>query len=138
MVARGRLTPDRTVMPVPDFALPMRRQDADRRGRPRFEIVGDVTGTLETAVSLLLRDVGRGGVLVESSVILTAGALHTAMFSCDGQQTSVGVCVRHVRPVVSGGGQRFLAGLEFTTVTPGLLELIERWMGLQGGALSPE
>jgi hypothetical protein len=87
-------------------------------------------------VSLSLRDVGRGGVLVESPVPLTAGALHTALFSCGGEQTSVRVCVRHVRAVAdSDGGQRFLAGLEFTSVTPSLLGLIERWMQ-QDGAVS--
>lgn len=88
-------------------------------------------------VSLSLRDVGRGGVLVESPVPLTTGALHTAVFSSEGEQTSVSVCVRHVRSVADpGGGQRFLAGLEFTTFTPSLLEFIERWMRQQGGAVS--
>ena len=43
---------------------------------------------LETLVGLSLRDVGKGGVLVDSPVPLTVGALHKALFSCDGAEES--------------------------------------------------
>ena len=115
----------------------MRRGLGDRRRRSRFEIVGDLGGTLETAVALLLCDVGRGGVLAESPVPLTPGALHDATFFCDGARTPARVCVRHVRPcTLSSGEQRFLAGLEFTHATPALMTLVEGWMRLYGEPVS--
>ena len=42
----------------------------DRRIRPRFDIVGDLLGTLETVLRLPLRNVGRRGALIHSHVPL--------------------------------------------------------------------
>ena len=74
----------------------MRRSMGDRRQRPRFDVVGQLAGTLDAAVSMALRDVGRGGAQVESFVKLAAGSLHRATFNCDGIEAAVQVCVRHV------------------------------------------
>ena len=41
----------------------MKRRLGDRRVRPRFEIVGELWGTLETVLRLPLRNVGIGGAL---------------------------------------------------------------------------
>ena len=111
----------------------MRRGMGDRRIRPRFEIVGELGGTLDTIVLLALRDVGQGGALVDSPVPLASGAVHKVTFSCDGLPTAVQVQVRHVRAqTMSTGEQRFLVGVEFATMTPALLSLIDRWV-LQHG-----
>ena len=89
----------------------MRRSMGDRRQRPRFDVVGQLAGTLDAAVSMALRDVGRGGAQVESFVKLAAGSLHRATFNGDGIEAAVQVCVRHVKPVVSSSGeQRYLIG----------------------------
>jgi len=115
----------------------MRRGMGDRRQKPRFDVVGQLSGTLDAAVSMALRDVGRGGAQVESVVQLAAGSLHRATFSCDGIEAAVQVCVRHVKPVLSSSGeQRYLIGVEFVSPSPAVLELIERWLMLHGdGAL---
>jgi hypothetical protein len=106
----------------------------DRRQRPRFDVVGQLAGTLDASVSMALRDVGRGGAQVESFVQLAAGSLHKATFSCDGIEAGVQVCVRHVKSVVSSTGeQRYLIGVEFVSPSPAVLELIERWLMLHGG-----
>jgi hypothetical protein len=106
----------------------------DRRQRPRFDVVGQLAGTLDAAVSMALRDVGRGGAQVESYVQLASGSLHRATLACDGIEAAVQVCVRHVKPVVSSTGeQRYLIGLEFVSPSPAVLELIERWLLLHGG-----
>ena len=48
----------------------MRRKIGDRRIRPRFDIVGDLWGSLETVLRLPLRNVSRGGALIHSHVPL--------------------------------------------------------------------
>jgi hypothetical protein len=112
----------------------MRRGMGDRRQRPRFDVVGQLAGTLDASVSMALRDVGRGGAQVESFVQLPAGSLHPVTFNCDGIEAAVQVCVRHVKPVFSSTGeQRYLIGIEFVSPSPVVLELIERWLMLHGG-----
>jgi hypothetical protein len=111
----------------------MRRGMGDRRQRPRFDVVGQLAGTLDAAVSMALRDVGRGGAQVESVVQLAVGSMHRATLNCDGIEAAVQVCVRHVKPVLSSTGeQRYLIGLEFVSPSPAVLELIERWLLLHG------
>ena len=115
----------------------MRRGTGDRRQRPRFDVVGQLAGTLDAAVSMGLRDVGRGGAQVESFVRLATGSLHRATFNGDGTEAAVQVCVRHVEPVVSSTGeQRYLIGMEFVSPSPAVLELIERWLMLHGDGAS--
>ena len=111
----------------------MRRGMGDRRLRPRFDVVGQLAGTLDAALSMGIRDVGRGGAQVESAVQLVAGSVHRATFSCDGIEAAVQVCVRHVKPIFSSTGeQRFLIGVEFISPSPAVVEMIERWMGEHG------
>lgn len=109
----------------------------DRRIKPRFEIVGELGGTLDTVLVLSLLDAGRGGVLADSPVPLTTGALHRVTFYCDGVQTPAQVAVRHVRALtMSTGEQRFLIGFEFANLNPALVEVIDRWVLLHGEAAS--
>ncbi len=115
----------------------MRRGMGDRRQRPRFDVVGQLAGTLDAAVSMALRDVGRGGAQVESFVKLVTGSMHRATFNGDGIEAAVQVCVRHVKPVVSSTGeQRYLIGMEFVSPSPAVVELIERWLMLHGDGAS--
>ena len=48
----------------------VRRKMGDRRNRPRYDIVGDLWGTLETVLHLPLRNLSRGGALIHSHVPL--------------------------------------------------------------------
>jgi hypothetical protein len=112
----------------------VRRKLGDRRIRPRFDIVGDLWGTLEAVLPLPLRNVGRGGALIESHLPLPAESVHRLMFRSNGEDISTDVRVRYVRPLTSAEGQRkFLIGLEFMAVHPVLLEQIERWL-IEGAA----
>ena len=107
----------------------MQRRLGDRRGRPRFEIVGDLTGTLDTSVEMSLLDAGQGGVLVQSAIPLSLQSVHRVAMSCDGQETSARVQVRHVRRVAGAGEHdHFLIGFEFLSVPRGLEKQIVAWI----------
>lgn len=113
----------------------MRRRLADRRGRPRFEIVGELWGTLETVVGMPLRDIGRGGALVQSAIALAADSVHHVAVSCDGSQTPASVRVQHVRPMAGADGRSYyLIGLEFLSIPAELMAQIERWLAGGPGA----
>jgi hypothetical protein len=106
----------------------MERRLGDRRGRPRFEIVGDLWGTLDTALSMPLLNVGRGGALVRSTVPLPPQSVHHVTVASDGVQTPTSVQVRHVRPMVgSDGRDYYLLGLEFLTLPTALRAQIDAW-----------
>jgi hypothetical protein len=112
----------------------MRRSIGDRRHKARFDIVGELAGTLETDLRMPVKDVGRGGAQVETSIHLPPGSLHWTTFSGDGVDTSVQVRVRYVRPVVASSGERrYLVGVEFISPPPVLLEMVERWLVANGG-----
>lgn len=106
----------------------MERRLGDRRGRPRFEIVGDLWGTLDTALSMPLLNVGRGGALVRSTIPLPPQSVHHVTVARDGVQTPTSVQVRHVRPMLgSDGRDYFLVGLEFLTLPTALRAQIDAW-----------
>ena len=108
----------------------MKRRLGDRRTRPRFEIVGDLWGTLDTVIDMPLRNIGRHGALVQSTVPLPPQSVHHVAVSCNGSQAPASVRVQHVRPVVgSDGRDYFFIGLEFLVMPPELLAQIEYWMG---------
>src|SRR3954452_23307316 len=112
----------------------VRRKIGDRRIRPRFDIVGDLWGTLETVLRLPLRNVSRGGALIHSHVALPSQSVHRLAFQSDGQNLSVPVRVTHVDTQVSADGERtYLIGVEFLSAQPALLELIDRWVATRLG-----
>ena len=112
----------------------MRRKMGDRRIRPRFDIVGDLWGTLETVMRLPLRNVSRGGAMIHSHVPLPSQSVHRLAFQSNGQDLSVPVRVSHVDTQVSADGERtYLIGVEFLSAQPALLELIDRWMAMGHG-----
>jgi len=115
----------------------VRRKIGDRRTRPRFDIVGDLWGTLETVLRLPLRNVSRGGALIHSHVALPSQSVHRLAFQSDGQNLSVPVRVTHVDTQVSADGERtYLIGVEFLALQPALVELIDRWMVLGQGEVA--
>ena len=111
----------------------MERRFGDRRGRPRFEIVGELWGTIDTVIGMPLVNVGRGGALVESTVPLTPDSVHHVAVSCEGQQAPASVQVRHVRTVTGPDGKDFyLIGLEFLSMPTALVAQIDAW--INGGS----
>ena len=114
-------------MRIVDEGDSVRRKIGDRRIRPRFDIVGDLWGTLETVLRLPLRNVSRGGALIHSHVPLPSQSVHRLAFNADGQDISVPVRVSHVDAQVSADGERtYLIGIEFLSAQPALLELIDQ------------
>src|SRR5262245_42317214 len=63
----------------------MKRRIGDRRGKPRFEIVGDLWGSLDTSTTLTLKNLGRGGALIESPLPLAPDSTHWVTALADGQ-----------------------------------------------------
>lgn len=103
------------------------RRLGDRRGKPRFEIVGQLWGSLESVEPLRTHDLGRGGALVESRIALPLESVQRFRVAFEGTRANMHARVCHVRPSGRQGGPRtYLVGLEFLDVPPGLAEHIER------------
>ena len=87
---------------------------AERRVAVRFEIVGELWGTVQTLQPLKLCDLAPQGALVESVAPLPVGSVQPIRFLCGSQSTEVRAAVRHVSPVhLDDGRQRYRVGLEF-------------------------
>lgn len=112
----------------------MRRKIGDRRIRPRFDIVGELWGTLETVLRLPMKNVSRGGALIHSPVPLSADSVHSLALHAEGQAHSVQVRVSHVDTHVSREGHRsYLIGVQFLSAHPALVQLIEQWVAAGQG-----
>ena len=115
----------------------MRGRMSDRRVRPRFEIVGQLWGTMETVVAMTLCNVGYGGALVESDVPLPSNSEHHVTVTCDGVHSPMRVRVRHVAKTHDANGRlAYLIGLEFVNLGATLRAQIESWLG--AGDVQPE
>ena len=114
----------------------MNRRLGDRRNRPRFEIVGELYGTLETVLQLPLRNVGLGGALFESHVALAPESIHRLAWKCEDRDTAVQVRVRHVSATTSRDGERcYLVGIEFLSLNPVIVEQIQKWLAESAGGV---
>jgi hypothetical protein len=117
----------------------MKRRIGDRRSKPRFELVGDLWGSLDTTTSMRVQNLGRGGALLESSLPLAADSVHWVTALTEGQPHLVQIQVRHSTAATGADNQaRFLIGVAFLKLSPGLEEAIARQMGLENGNLSAE
>jgi hypothetical protein len=117
----------------------VRRRLGDRRARPRFDILGDLWGTLETVLHLPLRNIGRGGALLESATALVPESVHRLTMRAGGQDVSTQVRVRHVEAQRGMSGEpSYLIGVEFLSMHPVLLEQIEQWAAAERGELAAE
>jgi hypothetical protein len=94
---------------------------ADRRGRPRFEIVGDLAGTVETAALLEICDVSVDGARVKSAVALQPGAEISVTVEFRGAMAPAFVRVRHVHREAE---QTYTAGVEFVSPSRELIALV--------------
>jgi len=112
----------------------VRRKLGDRRVRPRFDIVGDLWGTLESVLRLPVRNVGRGGALIHSHVPLSSGSVHRLTLESAGVPLTTQVRVQRVEPRNSRDGERtYLIGVEFVSPHPALLEQVDRWVAARHG-----
>jgi hypothetical protein len=111
----------------------VKRRLGDRRARPRFEIVGELFGSLETVLRLPLRNVGIGGALFESHVPLAPESIHRLAWKCSDRETAVQVRVRHVKAIESADGERtYLIGIEFMSLNAMIAGQIQDWLHAAG------
>ena len=108
--------------------VPPRPESPDERRRyPRVEIVSETEGrSVDLDMAVSIRDVSRGGFLVESPIAFPIDCQHTFLFSPgESQQMTVLAACRHCRPVDAEDGRTaFLAGFEFVPQSFGQLTLI--------------
>lgn len=87
---------------------------ADRRVTTRFEILGELWGSLQAQESLRICNLAPEGALVESFAPLSVGSIQPIRLVQGAQSTEVRAAVRHLSPVYHpGGGRRYRVGLEF-------------------------
>lgn len=117
----------------------MKRKSGDRRGQPRFEIIGDLWGSLDIAATLTLVNLGLGGALLESPIRLPPESVHAMVAISEGETHTITARVRHCGSGAPGdraGRPAFLVGVEFLNVSPALQEFLARQLG--DGSLSVE
>lgn len=113
----------------------MKPRLGDRRARARFEIVGELWGTLETCTALVVRELGEGGALLESAVPLAPDSVHLASaFLGGGDAQPVRMLVRHCRKTMKAGEPRYLLGVQFVSVTAATTEFIRQCLAAETAA----
>ena len=86
---------------------------SDRRGQPRFEIVGRLRGSVASLDQLPLINLSAGGALIEAPWPLAPDSVHSIRLKSGAAMQDVMVRVKYVKPTWRGGeGQRYLIGLE--------------------------
>jgi hypothetical protein len=108
----------------------MKRRIGDRRAKARFEIVGELWGSLDANATFTVRNLGSSGALLESPVALAPDSMHWVSAIIDGQAEPLRVLVRYS---VRNEGARFLTGVEFVSVTPATQAFIRRQLGQPQG-----
>jgi len=99
---------------------------ADRRVATRFEIVGELWGSVLALEPLRVCNLAPGGALVESLAPLPVGSVQPIRLAQGAQTAEVRAAVRHLSPVhQQDGGQRYRVGLEFLDVN----ERAAQWIG---------
>lgn len=117
----------------------MKRRIGDRRSKPRFEIVGDLWGDVDTKTSMQVKNLGRFGALLESPLPLAADSVHWVTTMAAGQPHLVQIRVRHSAPAPPAEGRpRYLIGVEFLKLSPGVEEVILRYLRMADSKLSLE
>lgn len=105
---------------------PQQRRLGDRRQRPRFEIVGQLWGSLELVEPLAVIDLSRGGALVEGAAELPVESVHRLRVETGTETVDVQVRVAHASAVETAQGAGVhRSGVEFLTVPEGAAAWLE-------------
>ena len=119
----------------------MKRRIGDRRARPRFEIVGDLWGSVDVRETLTVLDIGRGGALLESGAVFAPGpveVVHAVLAAPDGESYPIAVRVRHSTFTEREGHRAYRVGVEFVDVSADLDEFLVRHLAPENGSVSAE
>jgi hypothetical protein len=114
----------------------MKRRIGDRRTKPRFEIVGDLWGSVDVSASLAVVNLGRGGALLESPLPFEPESVHSVVAVTADESHRVTVRVKHSTGGDHEGNRRYLVGVEFVDVPPSLEEFLARHVAFDNGSLS--
>ena len=99
---------------------------ADRRVATRFEIVGELWGSVQALEPLRICNLAPEGALVESIAPLPVGSVQPIRLVQGKHSTEMRAAVRHLSPVyLQGGGRRYRVGLEFLNID----EQTAAWIG---------
>lgn len=104
----------------------VRRRLGDRRSRPRFEVVGQLWGALDTIEPLRLRNLCPGGALLEARFALQVDTVHRLRIASAGQTSDLQARVRHVTSERDGNRVRYFIGLEFLALPRLAVDHLER------------
>ena len=104
------------------------RRLSDRRGRLRFELVGELAAALKTVEVLTVRDISWRGALVESAVSLPIESVQTLRFVSGDVMSEVTARVRHVTRA-DAAAETYRIGFEFLDLQPAMREELCRLTG---------
>ncbi len=105
---------------------------ADRRTATRFEILGELWGSVQATEPLRLCNLGREGALIESVAPLPVGSTQAIRLVRGTNTAEIRATVRHLSPVyLAGGGRRYLVGLQFMNLDEQTTVWIEHMMNEQ-------
>lgn len=110
-----------------------RRRLGDRRAKPRFEFVGQLWGALDTTEPLRLRNLGRGGALLEARFAMQVDTVHRLRIATGDRTSDLQARVRHVTVSPDEAMPRYLIGLEFFALPPAAVEHVEQVMAANEG-----
>jgi hypothetical protein len=103
------------------------RRLSDRRGRLRFELVGELAATFKTIEVLPVRDISWKGALVESAVPLSVESVQTLRLVSGDISGEITARVRHVtRADNADGSESYRIGFEFLDLQPAMREELGR------------
>jgi hypothetical protein len=103
-----------------------RRRLGDRRNRVRYEIVGQLWGSLETFEPMEVHNISRGGALVETHLPLSADSVQRLRLVAEEQALDLQARVAHVsqRQDVTAP-ENFLVGMQFVGLPPAAVDYID-------------
>ena len=116
----------------------MRRKIGDRRRGPRFDLVGELWGSLDVNSSLAIVNLAPGGALLQSAAPLSPGSVHSVLAVTPEGSYDVTVRVRHSLAAFDQGRACYLIGVEFVDVSPALAEFLDKELARGDGALPVE
>lgn len=107
-----------------------RRRLGDRRNRVRYEIVGQLWGSLETFEPMEVHNISQGGALVETRLPLNADSVQRLRLTAHEQTLDLQARVAHVsqRQDVTAP-ENYLVGVEFLALPQPALEYIDGYVG---------
>jgi hypothetical protein len=107
------------------------RAPGDRRSRIRYEVFGAFWGTFNAGDSVRVRNLSHHGALIEAHQPLAVESVQPVCLMLDGQPAIAEARVRHLTPLPSVDGDRYLVGVEFVSISTAFHDAVERLMAFR-------